>query len=58
MKFEFDVNEVNVILAGLSKLPLETSGVVFQSVRKQADPQFEQMKKDKEQGLTERKLLK
>lgn len=58
MSFEFEVEEINVILAGLSKLPLETSGLVFQSVKSQADPQFEKLMRDKKEGLTERKLKK
>ena len=38
----FDINAVNIILAGLGKLPLEHGLKVFESVHKQVNAQMEQ----------------
>ena len=37
----FDINSVNIILAGLGKLPLEGSLPVFESVHKQVSAQLQ-----------------
>lgn len=39
MKFEFTVEQVNLILHALSKLPYEMSASMFDEVRRQAEPQ-------------------
>ena len=42
MNFELTLDEANIILAGLSKLPYEVSAPLIQSLQKQAQPQLEQ----------------
>lgn len=42
IKIEVTLNQLNIILAGLSKLPLETSLETFSVVRQQADQQVNQ----------------
>ena len=38
----FDINSVNIILAGLGKLPLEGALSVFESIHKQVNEQMQQ----------------
>lgn len=38
----FDINAVNIILAGLGKLPLESSIQLFNEIHKQVGAQMEQ----------------
>lgn len=42
IKIEVTLNQLNVILAGLAKLPLEASLETFTIVRQQADAQVQQ----------------
>lgn len=42
VKIEVNINQLNIILAGLAKLPLETSLETFTIVRQQADAQVQQ----------------
>lgn len=42
IKIEVNVNQLNIILVGLAKLPLETSLETFTIVRQQADAQVQQ----------------
>jgi hypothetical protein len=42
VKLELNVNHLNIILAGLAKLPLEASLETFQIVRQQAESQVKQ----------------
>jgi hypothetical protein len=44
IKIEVNVNQLNIILAGLAKLPLEASLETFTIVRQQADAQVQQNK--------------
>ena len=44
IKFEFTVEEVNVILAGLGKAPAEVSMYGIQLIQQQASPQVEAIK--------------
>ena len=37
----FDINSVNIILAGLGKLPLEGALPVFESIHKQVNEQMQ-----------------
>lgn len=39
MKFEFSIEQVNLILHALSKLPYEVSADMIAEVRRQAEPQ-------------------
>jgi hypothetical protein len=42
IKIEVNLNQLNTILAGLAKLPLEASLETFTIVRQQADQQVQQ----------------
>lgn len=42
IKFELKLEEVNVILAALGKVPFEVSAPVIDTIRKQAQPQLAQ----------------
>jgi|688.fasta_scaffold00027_111 hypothetical protein len=42
IKIEVNLNQMNIILAGLAKLPLEASLETFTIVRQQADAQIQQ----------------
>ena len=42
VRLELNVNQVNVILAGIAKLPLETAYDTFNAIRSQVDPQLQQ----------------
>ena len=42
MKFEFEVEEVNIILQGLGELPAKLSMNLIQSVQQQAAAQMQQ----------------
>ena len=44
VKLELTIDNLNVVLAGLSKLPLEISMATFMEVRKQAETQLDQQK--------------
>jgi hypothetical protein len=46
IKLEVSVNQLNVILTGLAKLPLEMSLETFTFVRQQADSQLQQTNTD------------
>ena len=41
VRLELNVNQVNIILAGLAKLPLETSLEAFTVVRQQVEAQLQ-----------------
>lgn len=41
IKIDVNLNQLNIILAGLAKLPLETSLETFTIVRQQADTQIQ-----------------
>ncbi len=41
MKFEFDVDQVNVILSGLGELPAKLSMDLITSIHKQAEKQMQ-----------------
>ena len=41
MKFEFDVDQVNVILSGLGELPAKVSMDLITSIHKQAEKQMQ-----------------
>lgn len=40
LTLQLNLDQINIILAGLGKLPLETSLQLFQGVRKQVDEQM------------------
>ena len=42
VKLELNINQINMVLAGLAKLPLEQSLETFNVVRQQADGQLVQ----------------
>jgi hypothetical protein len=42
MKFEFTLDEINVIMAALGKAPYEAVAGVIANIQKQAQPQLEQ----------------
>lgn len=42
IKIELNIQMLNVVLAGLAKLPLEQSMETFMEIRKQADVQIRQ----------------
>jgi len=44
VKFELDINEVNVIMAALGRMPYETVFALVDKIRAQAAPQLEQVK--------------
>lgn len=46
IKLELTVDEVNLILKGLSKLPLELSIELFNKIKIDGDKQFDEMNKD------------
>lgn len=46
IKLEVSVNQLNVILSGLAKLPLESSLDTFSFVRQQAEEQVKNMQKE------------
>lgn len=50
----FDINSVNIILAGLGKLPLEGALPVFESVHKQVSEQLQ----NKPEGPLKDKVIK
>ena len=41
MKFEFEIEEVNIILKGLGELPAKLSMNLIQSIQEQAAPQMQ-----------------
>ena len=41
MKFEFDIEQVNVILSGLGELPAKVSMDLITSIHKQAEKQMQ-----------------
>ena len=41
MKFEFDIEQVNVILSGLGELPAKHSMGLIQKIQQQAAPQMQ-----------------
>jgi hypothetical protein len=43
MKFEFTIEEVNLIMAALARMPYESVAQMIDNVRKQAEPQIQQM---------------
>mgnify|MGYP003347011240 CR=1 FL=1 len=55
VKLEVDIVTLNVILAGIAKLPLEQSIDTFMAIRQQAD---EQLKKDAPKGPLADKVVK
>jgi hypothetical protein len=48
IKFEFTLEEVNGILAGLAKAPAEYSMFGIQLIQKHAGPQVEKLKKEED----------
>ena len=50
IKLEVNLNQLNVILAGLAKLPLEACLETFSVVRQQADQQVQQNRPEGELG--------
>jgi len=45
IKIELDINSLNIVLAGLAKLPLEYSLETFMAIRKQAEAQVQEKPK-------------
>ena len=41
MKFEFELDEVNIILAGLAELPAKASMSIIAMIQEQAAPQMQ-----------------
>jgi len=55
MKFEFTIEELNLIMASLGRMPYESVFMLVENVRKQAAPQMQQAQeaqKDQERFAT------
>ena len=46
LTLQLNINEINLILAGLGKLPLESSLQMFNNIHKQVNDQMEQTQMD------------
>lgn len=53
LKFEFTLDEVNGILAGLSKAPAEYSMFGIQLIQKYAGPQVDELRKAQQEASNE-----
>lgn len=58
LKFEFSIDEINIVLAALGQRPFDSVAKLIQSIHRQAEPQLSMIQKTAEKaddsiGLTD-----
>jgi len=54
MKFEFTIEEINVIMSGIVRLPYEQVFQLIENIKAQAAPQLKSSEPDAKEQFTER----